>query len=393
MARKKDATEIETAANTGAVNASEFEDIFNFDSLNPALETIKAELQITGDADVTVHVSKLNADENGTEMNVWRGDPDSYDLEQIAKKFGSGQYRVMVYMRIPSGQKVRKLNKVMAWLLSPEDEQRRKSGNAPQTVAGNDTSNVIAVLQQMQRDNLAAQERMIAAIAQRPDPMKQMKDIADVVKTIAPNAPAAQQGMGLTEVLSLTKTIIDLGKANAPSPVIPEGADLSGVALSKGIDLVGKFLEQAQKGQMQPAVAQLPAPQQPPQEMPDNETSEEAEMIKMYLKLANYAAKTGQTPDEFAEENYTRIPDNMFELFATDPQWFQYLIKFVPECANFRPWYEQVRNRLIAIAKEDGLLTPEGKLRSVDESQTDGAAQNGDPVSVNDPSAGGTKTE
>ena len=116
-------------------------------------------------------------------------------------------------------------------------------------------------------------------------------------------------------------------------------------------------------------------------------------MIKMYLKLANYAAKTGQTPDEFAEENYTRIPDNMFELFATDPQWFQYLTNFVPECANFRGWYEQVRNRLIALAKEDGLLTPEGKLRSVDESQTDGAAKNGDPVSVNDSSTGGTKTE
>ena len=247
MARKKDATEIETAANAGAVSATEFEDIFNFDSLNPALETIKAELQITGDADVTVHVSKLNADENGTEMNVWRGDPDSYDLEQIAKKFGSGQYRVMVYMRIPSGQKVRKLNKVMAWLLSPEDEQRRKSGNAPQTVAGNDTSNVIAVLQQMQRDNLAAQERMIAAIAQRPDPMKQMKDIADVVKTIAPNAPAAPQSMGLTEVLSLTKTIIELGRANAPAPIIPEGADLSGVALSKGIDLLESFWSKRKK--------------------------------------------------------------------------------------------------------------------------------------------------
>lgn len=368
-------------------SAELLEQIYNAESLNPALETIKAELNITGDADETVYVSKLNGDDAGNEMTCWKGDPDAYDLEQIAKRFGSGQYRVMVYMKIPSGHKVRKFNKVIGWILSAEDEARRKSATVAPVVANQESSGLVSVLQEMMKDQRAANERMLAAISQRPDPMQGLTQLAGLLKSIMP-AQAAPAAPGMMEVLTAAKTIIDIGKSTAPS--VPEGAGLEGVALSKGLDLVGKMFERATTQPAAAAPAALPNPDAAQAELSEDE-QEQLDMLKLYLRLANVAAKRGTKPDDFANEHYESIPDETLAQLATDPNWFAALVNLIPDCGNFRGWYEQVRNRLVANAVEDGVLTQEGQLRSVDESATpEGSPANGAAGSVNAaPGAGG----
>src|SRR6266481_1741400 len=81
---------------------------FNGESLNPALETLYAELGISGEGEAVVFVSQLDADKKGAEAQVWRGSPDDYDLEAIARTFGSGNYRVKVYVRGPTGHRAQR---------------------------------------------------------------------------------------------------------------------------------------------------------------------------------------------------------------------------------------------------------------------------------------------
>lgn len=371
------------------------EEFYNAESLNPALESIKADLQITGDADVTVHVSKLNADENGNEMNVWKGDPDAYDLEQLAKKFGSGQYRIMVYMKIPTGQKVRKLNKIMGWILSPEDEAKRKqSQNSPVIQTTDNTGGLVQVLQEMMRDQRATSERMLAAISARPDPMQSMKEIAEVFKVLTPQPQPQREGSNLNEVLNAAKLIIEIGKGAAPS--VPDGAGLEGVALSKGLDIVGKMFERATSQPPAPVARHAALPNPDSHEDTSIELTpdqvEQMNMLKLYLGLANSAAKRGVKPDDFANEHYENVPDETLAQLATDPDWFNTLVNVVPNCVNFRGWYEQVKNRLVANAVEDGVLTQQGELRTVDEpANPEGTQDNGIVGSVNAaPDAGGT---
>ena len=347
------------------------------ESLNPALETIKAELGITGDADVTAHVSKLDADGNGNEANVWRGDPDSYDLEQIAKKFGSGQYRIMVYMRIPSGQKVRKINKVIGWLLSADDESKRKSGlaGAP-NVTSNDQSATLAFMREMMAEVRAGNERMIAALtAKSGDPLAEMGKIASIVKTLMPVASSGDGGLSGT--LGMARSLITLVKEMSPAPVAPEGTGPGDYAMMRGLDLLGKVFEKSVDQQK----AALPAPNEIPEKSEDAQTDglsdeekEQLDMLKIYLKQANRSAKNGMDPVQFAEDAYDMLPDEYFVNLSQNPEWFNAMVKFVPDCANYKDWYLKVREKLIAMAIDDEILTPDGQLRSVPE---DGAANKG----------------
>jgi len=336
----------------------DMQDYIDFQSLNPALEQIKADLNITGDADVTCHVSKLNADGNGTEYKVWQGDPDDYNLESLAKKHGSGQYRIMVYMKIASGHKVRQINKVQAWLLSPEDEARLElARHPPEPRQGDSTAALASVMAQ----GFQQLGELIVKASAKPDvdPLQQMQALAGIMRTMMPAAvPAAPAGPGFMELLNMVKTFNDVAGIGAKS-ALPEGADSSTALMMAGMDMfkpvIAKAMEQkagqAATAQAQPQAA-LPAPdvQTPEQE------SEDFMLFKLQLKAANKAAASGADAADFADTIFAILPDPVLQGMAFDPAWFDYLVKAVPDCAAHKAWYEQVRNALVEIAVEDGIF-------------------------------------
>jgi len=338
----------------------DFQDYIDFQSLNPALEQIRADLNITGDADVTCHVSKLDADGKGTEFKVWTGDPDEYNLEAIAKRFGSGQYRIMVYMKIPSGHKVRQINKVQALMLSPEDEARviaarAAAANPPEPKRDDSGINSLAgVMVQgfQQLGELIAKSNA----APQVDPMKQMEVLAGIMRNLMPAAAPAPSGPGFMEMLNMVKTFNDVAGVGKAS--LPADADSSTTLMMAGMDMfkpvIAKAMEQKAAQPATPAQSQaaLPAPEAQPVET----ESEEFMLFKLQLKAANKAAASGADAADFADTIFAILPDAVLQGMAFDPAWFDYLVKAVPDCAAHKAWYEQVRNALVEIAVEDGIF-------------------------------------
>ena len=336
----------------------DFPDYVDFQSLNPALEQIKADLQISGDADITCHVSKLNADGNGTEYKVWQGDPDDYNLEALAKKHGSGQYRIMVYMKIPSGQKVRQINKVQAWMLSPDDEARLEAARHPPEPRQADNTAALAGVMAQGFQQLG--ELIVKAVAKpEVDPLQQMQALAGIMRSMMPTTPTAPAAPNFVEMLNMVKLFNDV--AGVGKTTLPEGADSSTALMMAGMDMfkpvIAKAMEQkAQQGDAAklPIQANNPALTAPIEPQPGE--SEEFMFFKMQLKSANKAAVKGTQPDDFADAIYGIIPDEVLQGMAFDPAWFEYLTKAVPECAAHKPWYEAVRNALVEIGVEDGVF-------------------------------------
>jgi len=335
----------------------QMQDYIDYETLNPALEQIKADLNITGEADVDCHVSKLNADGNGLEAKVWTGDPDSFDLEGIAKTYGSGQYRIMVYMKIPSGHKVRKLNKVQAWLLSPADEAKVEAAKHPPEVRPGDNTAALAGVMAQGFQQLG---ELIVKASAKPDvdPLQQMQALAGIMRTMMPAAvPAAPPGPGFMELLNMVKTFNDVAGIGAKS-ALPEGADSSTALMMAGMDMFKPVIAKAMEQKAgQPATptqpqAALPAPEAQPVET----ESEEFMLFKLQLKAANKAAASGADAADFADTIFAILPDPVLQGMAFDPAWFDYLVKAVPDCAAHKAWYEQVRNALVEIAVEDGIF-------------------------------------
>ncbi|MDE2020655.1 MAG: hypothetical protein KGJ13_09995 [Patescibacteria group bacterium] len=339
------------------VDSAQEPDYIDFDTLNPALEQIKADLNITGDADVDCHVSLLNADGAGNEYKVWQGDPDQYDLEKIAKQHGTGQYRIMVYMKIPSGHKVRKLNKVQGWKLSADDEAALALKKNPPPEKSGDGGNAIATMMVQGFQQLG---ELIVKATQKPevDPLKQMEALAGIMRTVMPPAVAPVSAQpNFMELLNMVKLFNEATGANAPK--LPEGTDSSTALMMAGMDMFKPVIAKA----MEQKVAQAPAavaPAQPALPAPEAQAaqpeSEDFMLFKLQLKAANKAAANKADPADFADTIFNILPDEVLHGMAFDPAWFSYLVKAVPECEPHKAWYEAVRNALIEIAVEDGVF-------------------------------------
>jgi hypothetical protein len=349
---KAEAQEIETQ---GILH----DEMYDAKSLNPALEMLYDEMGITDGGDATVHISKLDADMRGNEANVWRGDPDSYDLEQIAKTFGSGAYRVKVYVRNPDGRKPCLANKIFFWKLSPADERKIKEAveapieAKPAAQSGNDLREMFTGLATMMQENT---KQMIEALRTREtNPMQTLEGIKQLAEIMRPaSAAPVAPGMDIMSTLAVATKLIDLSKGMNPAPLLnADGEVSSGAVLMKALDVFGQTIAKAQSAQAPGAVEQ-PAPESPQTiTVSQQEVDEMNLMFKMQLKMANAKAANGADPEEVANEVWDYAPDDVLNALLTDPLWFAKLCEIEPECAKYQVWYESVRGHLIRFDAED----------------------------------------
>lgn len=362
-------TKIEIPAES--VAESELQQFYDADSLNPALEQLYAELGITGDADTTVHVSKVDADGRGNDANVWKGDPDQYDLESLAKKFGSGSYRVMVYVKIPSGQKVRKVNKTIAWLLSPEDEAKRIAAQTQPQVMQQmqpaqqqiDLAGAIREMGQMFQNTLLAMQQNKPTEQSPLNTLQGIKELASVLvpqhqpqtDTFEKTMRGVELFMGLQSKLTPTPPITDAdGELSMPALIM--------TALKEFKNLRGNMPTATQTPvAAQPQQLPAPVPGAPENVVTPEMQAEADEMnivLNYQLKQANKAAAANVDPAEYANTVYSMIPDDVLQMIGNDPQWFDKLAQIAPHVAPFRDWYLKLGEQIKAFMIEDNLLTP-----------------------------------
>ncbi len=59
------------------------------------------------------------------------------------------------------------------------------------------------------------------------------------------------------------------------------------------------------------------------------------------------------------------LPEEIFTELHANPEWFGTLTQANADCAKFPQWYGTVREQLLALAMEDGLLTADEKPATV----------------------------
>lgn len=360
------------------------DDAFSADTLMPALETMLAELGITDGGQATVFISKLDANGRGGEAQVWKGDPEDFDLEQIARKFGSGEYRVKVYVKIPSGQKVLKANKVMSWLLSPEDEARRLNPTQPQqTIAQPDIARMIA-------DAISAAIAPLAMARQpQPDPMQMMASLAGIMKDMMPSAAMQAQQAHPTNPLDMIRSVIEITQM-MKGDVDPVDRGVNASTNDVLLGMVNKFaplIMGAMAGGNAEAAPQLggyqstPAPVDqssmtapmhtlPPQQFaapqsPQPGVEDVNLQLKMGINFLLMQCEAGGLPETYAEVVLDSVPADAVQALLSQPNPIEWLATINPRVKepHISAWFEQLLTEvreLLAGEQDSGTAGNEG---------------------------------
>lgn len=344
------------------------EDSFNGESINPALETLYAELGMTDNAEATVHVTLLNADNTGKEANIWRGNPEDYDLEQLAKQFGSGDYRVKIYVRAANGSKPLRANKVFSWKLSPKDEETRR--NPPKSDTPQPAFNPLDLAKVIAEAVRAAMPPP-AALPPPVNTMAQMREFAELMAIMRPpeavHAPAGNALGNMRDMIEIMEMMRG-GRDDAPAVGSATGNDLMLKMIDKFSPLFMNVL--AQQGGQAPGAPQLPAllqqqatpfdPQFAPQPVqPTQPTQNEADEVNIKLRMGIsfllQQCDAGGAPETYAEVVLDSVPADAVQTLINSAAPLDYLAGFDVRC-KVEP-YAAWLTALIVACRE--MLTPE----------------------------------
>lgn len=372
MARKPVKQEEPDANDKGQL--SDLENILDAETLNPALQSLYTELGMEGNIEAMVHITLI--EDSGKEARVWKGAPGDYDLESIAKKFGSGDYRVKVAVRNETGQMPVRGNRVITMKLSADEDMKIKMMR--------ENPQALSAFQQPAAPTLTAE--MIAAAIRAalpaPTPAPQidfpalMKVVSDMVRTMmpAPQVQPAAAGMNPMEVLRIVKEFIPRpGERDVDDEPRRGGG-------SNQFDVFGKLIDKfapmfqtamaAQAGQapITPTPA-LPAPTLGTPEMPHIEPSTVIDIppqLRMGVAFLVSQAAGGHDPETYADVVLDQMPDDEAQRLIAMADPVAFLESVNPDVTKYRQWFVD----LIQAIKESFTDETEGENASESESKT-----------------------
>jgi hypothetical protein len=338
--------------------SSQLPDLVDYETLSPALESLRETLGIEGEIESSVHVYQIDLDSK-LEYKIWQGADEGFNLESLAKVHGSGQYRIKVYVRRPDGTKPLQYNRVQGWTLSPDDEMRVQAKKfaaknpqaAPPAHNGSDTRELIREMMAGFQETVA---KLIPAPAAPVDPFSQFEKFAGLMKLMMPApAPAAPDLVQLLSMMKTLKEITGVEGASGSELLMLKAADAFMPAIAEGL--------KAKTGTA-PGAPGAPGPAQLGEEISEEEQmfnlkqQMKLTMFQLQLKAANKAAARGVAADVYADTIYDAFEEDDIQGIALAPNWFALMCETVPECKVNEAWYFNVRTALIDLAVEDGIL-------------------------------------
>lgn len=312
--------------------------------------------------DAIVHVYLVRA--GGDEPKIWRGTPSNFNLEALSKKFGSGDYRVMLYAKMETGGSLRRrMNKVIPILLTADEDAAIRNLREGRDAAATGTTG--AFNERMIEDLINRSiERLRPPPVAAVDPLAMVERLAGVFKAMipppaAPVAPVAPQ-LDFMTVLNAAKAMQGMMGAGR-DPLDDPNDDPSTRLFTRAASTVMGMIEKGNAaqgvtatvaGHVAPAAALIPA--NPP---PAQNEDDPLLMFRLQLKAACRAAAAGEDATEYAGDVYPLISDEDLRSFANDPSWFAKIVQVLPECAHHQAWLTTARDTLVKMAGEDGVLT------------------------------------
>lgn len=323
----------------------ELEDTYGAEPLNEALEKLYSEMNIS-EGVAEVYVYKIT--DSGNEARVWKGSPDDYDLDNIAKRFGSGEYRVKVYVKQESGRFAIKGNKTFHMLLDAQEEQAAKLKQNPQQNLGGGGASPEQLAVLIANAVSAAMPKQSAV-----DPMAQLSTLAGIMKNMMPGAQSVTQPPNMIDMLRLVMEVKQADKEEKEP--LDKGVNASGMdVLWKLVDKFAPLFAQT----LQPSgaatsldalpnnsqttvIEQTSTSPQPNQEM------DAMNKLKMGLSFLVMQAAAGNDPATYAGMTIDNVPEEALKQIVNNPEWLQYLSQFEPLVLNHKDWMEEFRKAII----------------------------------------------
>ena len=386
MTRKKQQAETPTQP-----EALDLEGVYAAEELNPALAKLYSEMGIEEGGQAKVYVHKLL--DGGKESRVWEGSPDEYNLNVIAKQFGSGDYTVRIYIPNEAGRPVVRGNKTFSYTLPPGEDEKIAAIRNPKTslpaAQNNQSGEFIAAIDRMMLGFTQAMTQIIERMTPKEkDPLTTLQGIKELAQVLVPPAQP-HQGNSIVETLALVKSFQEVAKGFQPeTPPDGEGG-VGGVAARLMEKFLGKAIDTGQlnlPGVTPGAQATNDVPAATPQTTSTDEpqlTDEEQEnmmLVRIMLGRTLRAAQSNMDFSTFAEGAYDDIPEELIGGLLAQPNWFEWIVQNEPRLKQYQGWLTQVRDKLIEFAREDGIvppLTPAGEPRTVATDGSDNAGNVG----------------
>lgn len=393
MARDKRRQAEESPANP-AVEADETMHLFSpEDFLDPALEQLLSEAG--GKDNITVYINRLNV-ETGKEPRVWQGRPDEYNLMDVAKRFGSGEYVIRLYAPSAAGHpKITRTFREHVELPAGEDARLagvRKGEVHPVAPASQPSAQpqmgVKELVEAITASMAVALAPVLRAITpQQSDPFAQLDKMAGVVQKLMP--PAQNNNLGIRDAIALAKDLSELSGGNSGA-----GEEPGARAMNRGIDLVSRLLDQHLAKQPEsPSPARSAHVQQEQQVNATTDAAqndEDLQMMRLQLRKILRFAANGTSANLLVADVYQQLPDEVLDMIVLDSQWMQMLVKIEPEAQKFGPWLKNLRDGIIDIAIKDGIYirNADGSLSATNDSSNLGDSDTVDGANGNDSLAG-----
>ena len=331
-----------------------------------------------------------------------------YDREEIARQYGGGEYRCRIrradgqfgatwYFSVdasrkpeadpetvggtPSGFDAVRLVETVAAKLA-DKQPAGPDMNAMLTMMTNRSDDMFKMMMAMQQENT----KLLATILQSR-PAESASGISQMANTLLQHS-LQQSGSKLEDVLSTMTKLKRLTEDARDDDDGPKEKSSFVQDIMFAIPQVLKSLQQPASAQALPQgqpLASAPAPNNSPVQMAPAQPSEAFPLPKnvdpqLFSMVVMNLAAFAQADSDPADVHNSYEPmltdeayDGIAEFLEKEPRWFETLVAVAPNVANYRKWFDELRD--IILEEEEVEVSPQDEeaARGVIEEITQGA--------------------
>lgn len=319
-----------------------------------AVDRVAVLLESAGNA-ARAEVKIYRVKDDGTESWCMSQKPEEFEtggIEAIARKFGPGRYRIILYATHPTNNKFVRRGATYVEI----DPAANPGPVVSNAIPGADNA-LVHLLTKMN-------ERLDRIESAKPDPAVQMASMFALMKDmreamgISPQSAQSQSPVNAVKELAATLAVMKEIRKEIEPPAPPPDDPLS-ASLPALLAIVGQAVQK--QGGTAAETSPQPAPVLPMVNVPadvaapiNNQSSDDEAMmqLKFFVSMFNKRAANKESVEESAEQVYEFAPDELIELIQ-HPQWFEQLAELVPTIEPHRVWYEQLRVAVLKLLAED----------------------------------------
>lgn len=316
--------------------------------------------QLGDQSGVTIKVYRYRKDGSGGYIGTM--DPEEFSVENMAERFGGGEFRVRVF---DSGNRIQ-FNRRICIEAPFKDFSRDPSQNLAPAPAESGIEKLAAV---MTHGFMELGKLVVNQGNSRPqtDPLEQLEKLSGVMRNLMPQTAPAQSGPSMSELFGIFKTGLEMGKEAGG------GGSSEFDVMKVALENLGPVFAAAMQNQQQAPAEQISAPALP-NPAPESKPKPEGENVNFAARflvttLLN-AARRKADPTLYADFILDNASAEQINSILAPADWWEKITAHVPAAAPYRAWCEEVRKLVLdPEALADGLTANEKPVNNAPKKQ------------------------